>query len=104
MSRFKFIRKEEAFEGGRSGFANRICKLIHQQNGGDIDKSIKEGEYIFNDLNEFVRNIYELIDTEIPLMAYAELKEHGADNYGFSDEEYEQALESSKKACVEYYS
>lgn len=88
----------------RSDFANRICKMIYQKNGGDIDASVKEAEPFFDDLYAFVRNIYECIDTEIPLCAYWELLEYGKDNYDFTEEEYQEVIQNSKDACVLYYS
>ncbi len=56
----------------RSVFANRICKLIFEKHNGDLDAAIVEAEPYFNDLEEFVRNIYELVENEIPLYAYCE--------------------------------
>ena len=80
-----------------------MCRLIYLQNGKDIDKAVKEGESIFDEFEEHIRNIYELIDSSIPLIAYYELKKHGADNWDFDDKEYKQALESAKTACESYY-
>jgi len=100
---FEFKNKVEAFDEDRSGFANRICKLIYNQSGNDIEKAIKEYENIFSDIDEHVENIYELIGEYIPLIAYYELKKYGADNYDFDDEEYEQALINAKTACDNYY-
>ena len=68
--RYNFVNKEDAFDKDRAGFANRIFKLLYIQSGYDVDKAISNGEDIFSDLNEHVRNIYELIDKYIPLMAY----------------------------------
>lgn len=101
--RYIFKNKEDAFDKGRAGFANSVCKLIYNQSGNDIEKAIKNGESIFTDFNEYVRNIYELVDSYIPLIAYYELKKHGADNYGFSEEEYQEALNKTKAGCEKYY-
>lgn len=67
----------------RAVFANRIFKLLWQKHGGDIDDAIAEAESFFDDLERYVRNIYEIKDTEIPLWSYAYLLENGADNWGY---------------------
>lgn len=101
--RYNFVNKEDAFDKDRAGFANRICELLYIQSGYDVDKAISNGEDIFSDLNEHVRNIYELIDKYIPLMAYYELKEYGKENFDMDDNEYEEAIINTKKACDVYY-
>lgn len=100
---FIFSNKEEAFSYDRSGFANRVCKLIYNQSNNDIDKAIDNGKNIFKDFSINVRNIYELIDEYIPLIAYYELIQNGADNYDLNDEEYKHALDNCKAACFDYY-
>lgn len=87
----------------RSIFANRICKLIYNKNKGDLQKSIEEAEPYFKGLDQFVRNIYELIEYEIPLYAYYELIKYGMDNYDFNKKEYDVAIKKTKKACILYY-
>lgn len=87
----------------RSVFANRICKLIFEKHNGDLDKAITEAEPYFNDLEEFVRNIYELVENEIPLYAYYRLLEYGADNWGFDENEYQEKIEKTRNACEFYY-
>jgi hypothetical protein len=87
----------------RSIFANRIFKLIYEKNNGDLDKSIEEAEPYFNDLEEFVRNIYELIYTQIPLYAYYKLLKYGKNNYGFSEVQYKDVLSVTREACRLYY-
>lgn len=91
----------------RSEFANRICKLLYNKHNGNVDEAIKEGKLIFDDLHEYVRNIYELIGNEIPfeipLMYYNDLLTHGKENYDMSDEEYNKAIIDTKKACELQY-
>lgn len=87
----------------RSVFANRICKLIFDKHSGDLDKSIIEAEPYFNDLEEFVRNIYELVENEIPLYAYYILLKYGADNWGFEENEYQEKIAKTRYACTLYY-
>ncbi len=100
MEIFKF---EDKPQERRSIFANRICKLLYEKHNGNLDDAIIDGERIFSGFNTYVRNIYELVDSEIPLIAYYELKKYGADNYGFSQAEFEQAIDNTKIACVQYY-
>ena len=104
MENFKFKTKLESFEDYRAGFANRICKLLYYKSNGDLNKCVKEGDNLFIDIENHVRNVYELIDSNIPLMAYYELLNDGPDNWDFTAEEYEQALLRTAKACKEYYS
>lgn len=87
----------------RSVFANRICKLIFEKHSGDLDKAIIEAEPYFNDLEEFIRNIYELVEFEIPLYAYYRLLKYGADNWGFEENEYQEKITKTRDACRLYY-
>lgn len=95
-----FIPKEQAFGGGRAGFANRVCKALFNNCGNNLDKALKDIEPIYEDFFENVRNIYE---AKIPLFALYELIKDGADNYGFTEEEYKVGKDNTKKACYEYY-
>ena len=104
MQNFKFISKEEAFSQNRSEFANMVCKLIYNQNNKDLEKSIKDVEKALLMFEEYVRNIYELIDDSIPLFAYYRLKKYGAQNWDFSEKKYNEALKLCANACVNYYS
>lgn len=88
---------------GRSVFANRILKLIYDKHNGDLDKSIKEAELYFNDLEEYVKNIYELVDSEIPLYAYYRLLKYGSVGLGLEENEYQEIIEKTKDACIYYY-
>lgn len=99
---FEFIDKNDL--NYRSEFANRVCKLLYDKYG-DIDKAINsnEAKELFNDFEENIRNIYELVDIEIPLYAYYNLMKYGKDNWGFNDTEYHIALYDCIKACELYY-
>ena len=88
---------------GRSIFANRICKLLFEKHNGDLVEAIKEAEPFFCDLEEYVRNIYELIENEIPLYAYYKIMEHGAGNWGFEEHEYQEKITKTIAACKLYY-
>jgi hypothetical protein len=82
----------------RSDFANNVCVLLLQSVHNDIDEALKQVKKIHDHFYENVRNVYELINTKIPLFALYELLKHGADNYGLSDVEYEAAKNSCIKA------
>lgn len=99
MERFEFIPKEDAFDGDRSGLANNVCKLLYQKYKDDLDVAIIEGEIFFDGFEAVIRNIYELIDREIPLYAYYELMKPDADNWGFDEEEYKTAISNTIEAC-----
>jgi hypothetical protein len=107
---FEYKNKEELFIeyawSDRQGFANRVCKMFYKINNGDVDKCIASKEFIdvYNDFDRHVRNIYELVDNRIPLFAFYELVNNGADNYDFTKEEYDTHLNKIKQACKEYYS
>ena len=102
METFEFEPDLECLDD-RSVFANRICKLIFQKHNGNLDKAIVEAEPIFNDLERFVRNIYELVETEIPLYAYFQLLKYGANNWRFDQNEYKQKIAKTQDACIVYY-
>ncbi len=87
----------------RSIFANRICKLIIEKHNGNLDAAIVEAEPYFNNLKEFVRNIYELVESEIPLYAYYILLKYGADNWRFEENEYKEKIAKTQDACRLYY-
>ncbi len=57
----------------RSTFANRVLKLIYEKCEGNLDKAIILAEPFFEDFDENLRNVYQFIDSEIPLWAYHHL-------------------------------
>lgn len=87
----------------RSVFVNMICKLIFDKHNGDLDNAIIEAEPYFCGMEEYIRNIYELTDTEIPLYAYYRLLRYGAVNWGFEDDEYQEKITKTIDACRLYY-
>jgi hypothetical protein len=87
----------------RSKFVNKICKLLYDKCNGDLNKAINCDSQIFNDIEENVRNIYQFVETEIPLFAYYRLMKYGADDYGLSQSEYEEAITNTINACLLYY-
>lgn len=101
---FKFKKREE-LDDGRSIFANCFCELLYKKHNSDLPKIIVDPMFsvFYYGAEEHVRNIYEIIDNEIPLFAYFELITLGQTNYDFTDEEYNEAVNNSITACKEYY-
>jgi len=88
----------------RSDFVNSVCKLLVQKHGGDIDKALEEYKEFDGHFHGHVRNVYELSDREIPMMGLHDLlNDGGADNYGITEEEYQECVVKARKACVDYY-
>lgn len=87
----------------RSVFANNVCKILVEKNKGNLNDSIKELKPIYDNFFNFVNNIYEIVDKEIPLFALYELITFGKDNWGFSEKEYQSAISRTQKACIDFY-
>ncbi len=101
MEEFEFVDKADLNE--RSIFANLVCQLLVDKYDKNITKALKNVELIYNYFEIYVRNIYELIDTEIPLFSLYDLVRLGKDNWGFDDEEYKTNKQKALRACVNYY-
>ena len=100
-----FKSKEEAFkENTRQGFINRICEKVWRVHNGNLAKILKSEQLLFEEIKEFVRNSYELVDEYLPLIWYCELKIHGADVFDYTEDEYNGQLNDCMLACIEYYS
>lgn len=99
---FKFETNFENLDP-RSKFANDICQLVIDKHHGDFEKSLVEIKPIYNHFENHVRNVYELINKEIPLFTLYELITHGKDNYGITEYEYQEAINITKQACNTYY-
>lgn len=93
----------ESATDSRSTFANMVCKLLVEKYEKDFYKAIENIEPIYESFFENVRNIYELVDERIPLFALYELKKHGKDNWDFTEEEYQEAINRALNACAEFY-
>ncbi len=102
MGQFKFSNPYSELDS-RSVFANNVCRLLVEKHGGIFDDAVDDLEETYNHFEEHVRNIYELISSEIPLFALYDLKRYGADNWSFTQTEYEEALTRANVACYEYY-
>ena len=94
-----------ALHDDRSIFANSVCKIIYEKNNGDLIKCVSELKPIYDSFFEHVRNVYELVGSEIPMFYLYELKTRPEDNWDFSelesniDNEIQKAIES----CHEYF-
>lgn len=86
----------------RSEFANRVCKMIWYEYGGDIQRAVDSMKDIYNDFHENVGNIYELCDDEIPLFAFYNFEKRNKDEE-LSDEDYDREYDRIYKACDYYY-
>lgn len=87
----------------RSQFANDVCQLLLNDCDGNIDDALKQVEEFYDHFEESVRNIYEVIDCEIPLFALYDLKRYPMDNWGFTQEEYDKVLKNTYSACKKIY-
>lgn len=103
---YKFKHYEDRLDS-RSNLANRIFKLIYQKHNGNLVKCIEEARPFIYDLEETVRNIYELKYNEIPFWAFYELhsssKDKGLGYFGFTPEEFDEYYNISIEACHKYY-
>ena len=102
MEMFEFKNVKE-LDDVRSIFGNRVCKLLYQKYNGNLEEAMKEGEIFFDEFEILIRNIYEIVEQEIPLYALFRLRKYGADNFGFDDDEYLNAETNCIVACGIYY-
>ena len=89
----------------RSLFVNDILRLLVEKNNGDFTATIKSKEFkkFYEHINNNIADVYELADSEIPLLGLYELEKFGADNYDMNKEKFAEAIERTKKACELYY-
>lgn len=97
----EFIKKSDCDE--RSKFANDVCQLLVDASDKSIITSLERIEEVYNHFEEHVRNVYELIDSEIPLFRLYDLVRLDKDNWGYSEAEYKTNKQIALKACVSYY-
>ena len=88
----------------RSLYANAVCKLVYEKYQGDLNECLTKGNAILENLNNDVvlRNLYEVCDEQVPLLAYKNLIEEREDNFD-SEEDYQKAIESAAKYCKMFY-
>lgn len=87
----------------RSVFANKICSLLVSKHNGDIDAALEDFKPLNNDIHNYIRNVYELVDCEIPLMGLFDLLCYPHDNWDFTEEEHQSAIERAYEACRRMY-
>jgi len=109
MFDFEHISNKDFKNNDRDDFANTVCKILYSKFSGKLDKIYNSGELklIYDQFEEHVRNIYELIDTHIPLFSFYELKREEADkgkgNWDMDEKEFDEAMIRTRKACIDYY-
>ncbi|AZU98697.1 hypothetical protein [Acinetobacter phage AbTZA1] len=91
----------------RAIFANSIFKYIYQKYNGNF-KSVAfqiEAKQMDMYLTEYCRNIYEVIDNQIPMMSWVNYLENGYDATMFDEGEMteERWLDRIYTACKKYY-
>lgn len=90
----------------RAKGANKLFGMLYDQYLGQITCQgfIDEANEIYTYLNEYVRNIYECISKEIPVMLYLEiLSTEDMEDIGIYDKTKEQALKEIKEAIHNFY-
>lgn len=96
-----------SFLDDRAIFANTIFKLIYTKYNGDMSNVLMLSECwkIYHHLYNHVRNIYVIIDDEIPMMAYLQVLKNGAKGYAMWEEMSDQeALKIIEHHCHKAYS
>lgn len=91
----------------RAIFANKVLKMLYQKYQGSLLSLtfLKELAELHVYFEEYVRNIYECIDREIPLLAWSNYMHHGFDKTAFDEGEMteEQWKNIIIEACEKYY-
>lgn len=107
---FVFKNPEEITDE-RSLFVNNVCKLIYNsielvsEKPKDFKTLFEKVEIFYDGFENNIRNFYELIETEIPLVALYVLKNknNAMENYSLSEQEYSDAYQQSLYCCILYY-
>ena len=97
--------KNNIAKNSREFFANEVCKLIVNKNNNDLRWSILHVKIFISLFFEHVGNMYECND--IPLFTLHDLIYTDDLDYMFEAENYpltkKQAIEKTKKACLDFY-
>lgn len=93
----------------RAIFANIAFKMLWQKYQGNYSSITfqNEARELAMYFDEYVRNIYEVIDSEIPMMAWTNFLKYGFDASAFDEEDEmtsEKRLSMIYDACKKYYS
>jgi len=73
-------------------FMNNICQLVWDKHEGRIDDMRSELMVLHDQAEENIRNVYELFQTDIPLIGLAYLQTHDPDNWGWTKEQHNLAI------------
>lgn len=87
--------------------ANKIFGMLYDQYLGQItcEGFIKEAKELSSYLQEYVRNIYECIDNEIPVLMYLDILDaNNMEDINIDDLTKEEALKQVKEAIHIFYS
>jgi hypothetical protein len=87
----------------RARFANYCCQLLWNSYGGNIHTVMEHMEPLYNYLEEHVRNVYQFIGDQIPLLHYYELLKYGPEGFDIFPEDFEGYKERVADACFRYY-
>lgn len=93
----------------RAEFANQVLQLLYDKYDGDIKDQdfLEELHELYNHFDEFVRNIYEIFEDEIPLFLYHDyLRARNVDDIyceRFEDMTKEEVLEALEEEIHEFY-
>jgi hypothetical protein len=95
----------------RAVFANQVLKLLWYRYTRITDNPLANPHFlielksIYRAFDEHVRNIYEIIDDQIPLFAYYQVLKDGHNGYNMWEEfeSKEDALAVIESCCVSIY-
>lgn len=99
----KFVYNINGNLDRRSVFANKICSLLVSKHNGNIDAALEDFKPLNAEIHNYIRNVYELVDCEIPLMGLFDLLCYPPDNWDFTIEEHQSAIERAYEACSKMY-
>lgn len=97
---------QENVKDYRAKGANHLFGLLYNQYLGQItnERFIEEANQISTYLNEYVRNIYECIPKEIPVLLYLDILDtDNMEDIGLEDITKEEALKQVKEAIHNFY-
>jgi hypothetical protein len=93
-------------QNSRSEFANLACKLLVKANGNNIESAVSNIQPLYDMFFDNVRNIYELVTSEIPLFTLYELT--NTENLDDHCESYweidkKEAIHQVSRICVDWF-
>ena len=103
--RLLMSKKQSHFHNSdhRAQFANSVLKLLWKKHGSHCSADLLEDVAIQREyFDEYVRNIYEVINDEIPLFAWHDVVKHGHENVDWECS-HKEALRIIFAGCEEFY-